>query len=100
MEGSKLGYQVWLAAMFVVTTNLKSVSSMKLHRDLGVTQKTAWFLARRLRDALSQGGPMFAAPVEVDEICVGGKRGNVQTSRRKGLVGRTKALTTKSAPSI
>ena len=43
MEGSKVGYQDWIIASFLLMTNLKSVSSMKLHRDLGVTQKTAWF---------------------------------------------------------
>ncbi len=37
MEGSKLGYRTWLVAMFLLSTNLKGVSSMKLHRDLGVT---------------------------------------------------------------
>ena len=57
MESSKIGYQDWLIAMFIVTTSLKSVSSMKLHRDLGITQKSAWFLAHRLRDAWAQGEP-------------------------------------------
>ena len=49
LEGSKLGYQNWIIAMFLVTTNLKCVASMKIHRDLGITQKSAWFLAHRLR---------------------------------------------------
>ena len=49
MEGSKLGYQDWIIAMFLLATSLKSVSSMKLHRDLDITQKSAWFLAHRLR---------------------------------------------------
>ncbi len=41
MEGSKIGYQDWIVAAFLVMTSLKSVSSMKLHRDLGITQKSA-----------------------------------------------------------
>ncbi len=89
MEGSKLGYQDWLIAMFLLTTSLKSVSSMKLHRDLGITQKSAWFLAHRLRDAFSQnGGASFSGPVEVDETYMGGKRKNMPNSARKELTGR------------
>ncbi len=51
MQGSKLGYQDWAVAIHLLTTSLKAVSSMKLHRDIGVTQKTAWHLAHRLRKA-------------------------------------------------
>lgn len=88
MEGSKLGYQNWIIAMFLVTTNLKSVASMKIHRDLGITQKSAWFLAHRLRDALSERGASFSGPVEVDETYVGGKRKNMPKSKREKLTGR------------
>ena len=89
MEGSKLSYQDWIIAMFLVTTSLKSVSSMKLHRDLDITQKSAWFLAHRLRDALSENGTAaFAGPVEVDETYMGGKRRNMSNSQRKELTGR------------
>ena len=88
MEGSKIGYQDWIIASFLVMTNLKSVSSMKLHRDLGITQKSAWFLAHRLRTALSQDGTLFAGPVEVDETYMGGKRRNMSNAKRKGLTGR------------
>ncbi len=49
MQGSKLGYQVWAIAIYLVTTGLKGVASMKLHRDLGITQKSAWHLAHRIR---------------------------------------------------
>ena len=85
MEGSKIGYQDWVIATFDIMTNLKSVSSMKLHRDLGITQKSAWFLAQRLRAALSQNGTRFAGPVEVDETYFGGKRQNMSNARRKAL---------------
>ncbi len=51
MEGSKLGYQKWAIAIYLLTTNLKGVSTMKLHRDLAITQKSAWHLAHRLRAA-------------------------------------------------
>ncbi len=85
MECAKVGYQDWLLAAFLLMTSLKSVSSMKLHRDLGLTQKTAWFLAQRLRVALSQDGKLFAGPVEVDETYVGGKRRNMSNTKRKAL---------------
>ena len=85
MEGSKLGFQVWMIATFLLSTNLKSVSSMKLHRDLEITQKSAWFLAHRLRRALDRDGDMFAGPVEVDETYFGGKRKNMSNAKRKAL---------------
>ncbi len=86
MEGSKIGYQDWIIATFEIMTSLKSVSSMKLHRDLGITQKSAWFLAQRLRSALSQeNAKLFSGPVEVDESYFGGRRRNMSTARRKAL---------------
>ena len=88
MEGSKLGYQVWAMAIYLMLTSLKSVSSMKLHRDLDITQKSAWHLAHRLRQAFESGGSMFAGPVEVDETYMGGKRANMSKSKREKLSGR------------
>lgn len=91
MEGSKVGYQDWVLATFEIMTSLKSVSSMKLHRDLGMTQKSAWFLGHRLRAALSQddtASPSFVGPVEVDETYIGGKRANMSNAKRKTLTGR------------
>ena len=85
MEGSKIGYQDWIIATFQMLTSLKSVSSMKLHRDLGVTQKSAWFLAQRVREALTTGGRRFYGPVEVDETYFGGKRRNMSNTKRKAL---------------
>ena len=85
MEGSKLGFQVWMIATFLLSTNLKSVSSMKLHRDLEITQKSAWFLAHRLRRVLDRDGGMFSGPVEVDETYFGGKRKNMSNAKRKEL---------------
>ena len=85
MEGSKIGYQDWGIASVEIMTSLKRVSSMKLHRDLGITQKSAWFLAHRLRSAMSQNGTLFAGPVEVDETYVGGRRANMSNARRKEL---------------
>ncbi len=100
MEGSKIGYQDWIIATFEIMTSLKSVASMKLHRDLGITQKSAWFLSQRLRYALSQDGNMdalFSGPVEVDETYIGGKRGNMSNSKRKELANTGRGSVGKTA---
>ena len=82
-------YLDWLYVLYLVATNLKSVSSMKLHRELGKTQKTTWHMAHRVRRALAQsGGPLFDGPVEVDETYFGGKRRNMSKSKRARLTGR------------
>ncbi len=88
MEGSKLGYQTWAIAIYLVTTSLKGVSSMKLHRDLEITQKSAWHLAHRLRKAFESGEPLFSGPVEADETYLGGKRKNMPKAKRAAMTGR------------
>ena len=97
MESAKVGYQDWIIAMFLVSTSLKGVASMKLHRDLGVTQKTAWFLSMRIRTALSKGGTLFAGTVEVDETYIGGKRGNMSNAKRKALADTGRGAVGKTA---
>ena len=52
MQGSNLGYQTWAIAIYLLTTGIKGTSSLKLHRDLEITQKSAWFLMHRLRKSL------------------------------------------------
>ena len=89
MEGSKLGYQTWAIAIYLVTISLKGVSSMRLHRDLEITQKTAWHLAHRIRKAMADGTTLpFFGPVEADETYIGGKRKNMPNRKRKKLTGR------------
>ena len=86
MARSKLGYQDWVIAIFLLTTSLKGVSSMKLHRDLGITQKSAWHLAHRLRAAWTEAeAATFGGPVEADETYMGGKRKNMSNAKRKQL---------------
>ena len=89
MEGSKLGYQAWAIAIYLVTTNLKSVSSMKLHRDLEITQKSAWHLAHRIRKSFDGNDPIFTGPTEADEFYAGGKEGNKHGSKRLKVGGGT-----------
>ena len=88
MQSSKITYQEWLYALYLISTNLKGFSSMKLHRELKRTQKTAWHAAHRIRKVLDQGLSLFAGPVEVDETYVGGRRRNMSASKRKALTGR------------
>ncbi len=88
MEGSKLGFQVWMIATYLLSTSLKGVSSMKLHRDLNINQRSAWFLAHRLRVALTERQGAFAGPLEADETYMGGRRANMPKAKRKELTGR------------
>ena len=88
MQGTKLPYRDWAIAIYLLATNLKGVSSMKLHRDLEITQKSAWHLSHRLRKAFESGNPLFRGPVEADETYIGGKRKNMPKSKRAALTGR------------
>ena len=84
MQSSKIGLQKWVIAMYLMPTNLKGVSSMKLHRDLGVTQKTAWFMAQKIRQGwLESKDDKLDGVVEVDETYIGGKSRNMHAKERK-----------------
>ena len=98
LQGSHLGYQVWVIAIYLLTTSLKGQSSMKLHRDLDITQKTAWFLAHRIRNSFAApGNGGFAGPVGVDETYMGGRRKNMSNARRKELAGTGRGAVGKTA---
>ena len=77
IHGSKLPLSQWAIAAFLMTVNLKGVSSLKLHRDIGITQKTAWHLSHRIREGMRQNGLTFKGPVEVDEAYFGAKYKNM-----------------------
>ena len=87
MEGSKLDYRVWAVTIYLMTTNIKGVSSMKLHCDLWITQKMAWFLAQRVREARAEANPVFSGPVEADETYMGGLEGNKHQHNRMKAAG-------------
>ena len=90
MQGSKLGLQKWAIALYMMTTGLKGTSSMKLYREVGIRQATAWFLMQRIREAFAEGKdkPLFGGPTEADETAIGGKRKNMPRKKRAQLTGR------------
>lgn len=92
MRGSNLGYRQWVLAMYSLATNLKGASSMRLHRELGITQKSAWHLAHRIRESWVDGQDLFEGPIEVDETYIGGKERNKHDSQKlkagRGTVGK------------
>lgn len=74
-EDSPLGLDKWLVALWVITSAKNGVSSYEIHRALGITQKSAWFMMHRIRLALQdeKDGGKLSGEVEVDETFIGGK---------------------------
>src|SRR5215467_3604961 len=90
LEDSPLGLDKWLPVMWMVANCKNGVSSWEIHRDLGVTQKTAWFMLHRIRLGMQTTHNGFGAPskiggegseVEIDETFVGGKKQNMHADR-------------------
>ena len=102
LADSNLPLGKWAMAFYLFHTNLKGVSSMKLHRDLGITQKSAWHLAMRVREAWNSETAKFAGPVEVDETYIGGKERNKPAHKRlnagRGPVGKVAVVGVKDRP--
>jgi transposase-like protein len=90
LEDSPIGLDKWLPAIWLVANNRNGISSWELHRALGVTQKTAWFMLHRIRLAMpdDRKGGKLSGEVEIDESFIGGKARNMHKSaKRKKLQG-------------
>src|SRR5271155_2875033 len=82
-EDSPIGLEKWLPAAWLIVGAKNGISSYEIHRGLGVTQKTAWFMLHRIRLAMQDGGfNMLAGEIEVDETFIGAKARNMHKAKR------------------
>ena len=112
-ERSHVPLHKWLYSMYLLVTARKGISSMQLAKEIGITQKSAWFVLQRLREACGKDATILKGIVEIDEVYLGGREHNKHMKLRivgdRGLPekvavlgmrergGRTKAFTTDSA---
>ncbi len=96
-ERSHIPLHKWVYGMYLLVTARKGISSMQLAKEIGVTQKSAWFMLQRLREAMGENDiDQLRGTVEIDECFVGGKEANKHESKKlragRGSVGKTAVL--------
>ncbi|MCY4150598.1 MAG: transposase [Gammaproteobacteria bacterium] len=97
MENSSIKCRIWAIGIYLYSTNIKGISSMCPHQELGIGQKAVWFMLHRLHEAAGSENEIdFPGTVEVDEAYMGSKRRNMSNAKRKklkdtrrGAVGKT-----------
>ncbi len=87
-EDSPLGLDKWLTAVWLIVNSKNGISSYEVHRSLGMTQKSAWFMDHRIRFALHQGSfeKLLSGEVEADETFIGGKARNMHPDKRAAKI--------------
>ena len=96
MHASKIGIRKWAIAIYAVLTARKGISSLQLSKELGITQKSSWYMLQRIREACKQGEFKLSHIVEVDEAYIGGMERNKHENKKlkagRGTIGKIPVL--------
>lgn len=96
-EASNIPLTKWFTAIYLVTAHKKGISSYQLGKDIGVTQKSAWFMLHRIREAMKfKGNDKLSNVTEIDEVYIGGKVPNMSKTKRKKLRDEQNTYNTKT----